>query len=378
VNDKPRSIDQWLAALGNPSADRDYKPGHERLKRLLEQIHQHKPALRIRVAGTNGKGSTSFMLAAALQSCGLKTGLYTSPHILEFNERIRINGKPINSVTLQASLERLMPAAIAAGASYFETATALALDHFAQEKVDIEILEAGVGARLDATTALPADMALITPVGIDHQAWLGDTVQEIASEKAHAMQGCAYAISAPQQPEALAALKQFNPGLILCEQELWKHLEASGQHQQDNASLAYAAIRVLKQAGRIDCNLAIAKAAIASCRIPGRLEKITVGSANIWLDAAHNRHAIEALLPSLPALAAPFDAILVFTREDRSLENELDLLKPYCHVVIGNAGAEGALEQLKQQLTQHPKGSFLVLGSFITVAEILCHQAELH
>jgi len=376
MKEKPRSIEQWLAELGNPSADRDYKPGHERLLCLLEQICSHRPKLRIRVAGTNGKGSTSFMLAAALQSCGLKVGLYTSPHILEFNERIRINGTPITHEQLQQSLERVMPVALEAGASYFETATALALDHFARQQVEIEILEAGVGARLDATTAVAAEMALITPIGIDHQAWLGNSLQEIAKEKAWAMQGCRFSISAPQQPEALAALKTFNPELTLCDARQWENLTAQGLHQHGNASLAYQAVQTLAEARLIRCNLEKAEAAIAACRIPGRLQQLSIGKATLWLDAAHNRHAILALLPSLKKLADPFDAILVFTREDRSLENELALLTPFCRDIISNSDPAAALQQLNEQLCKHPDGTFLVLGSFITVAEILRSQQQ--
>ena len=378
--EKPQSIEQWLAALGNPSADRDYVPGHERVRQLLSHIHDHQPRLRIRVAGTNGKGSTSNMLATALQACGLKVGLYTSPHLLDFNERIRINGVPITDEKLQQSLEKLMPAALACGASYFETATALALDQFAQQPVDVEILEAGVGARLDATTAIAADMALITPIGIDHQAWLGDTLEAIAEEKAFVMQDCSFCISAPQQPEVSRILAAFNPRLVTAATTAWQSLAAPGRHQQINASLAYAAVSTLAQAQRIDCDLDKAKTAIASCQIPGRLQKINIGDATVCLDAAHNRHAIEALLPSLAGLADPFDAILVLTREDRSLREEISLLEPWCKQVVYKAGGAGAgepTEQLQQLLSIYPHGSLLVLGSFITVAEILRNRDQL-
>jgi len=177
-NRKPETIDQWLEQLGQPAADRDYKPGHERMHDLLAPLAEtnqlKQPKLRIRIAGTNGKGSTAFMLANALQACGLKVGLYTSPHILQFNERIRINGEPVSDTALLQGIEQLMPRALEIGASYFETATALALKQFSDLEVDVEILEAGVGARLDATTAVEADVALITPIGLDHQGWLGE------------------------------------------------------------------------------------------------------------------------------------------------------------------------------------------------------------
>ncbi|TLS75760.1 bifunctional folylpolyglutamate synthase/dihydrofolate synthase [Mariprofundus erugo] len=361
--------------MGQPSADRDYLPGHERMHALLAATSRHRPRLRIRVAGTNGKGSTSNMLAAALQAAGLTVGLYTSPHLLRFNERIRINGVPLTDAALLGGLERIMPVALAAGGSYFEVATALALDAFARAAVDVEILEAGVGARLDATTAVPADMALLTPIGLDHQAWLGDTLRAIASEKAYAMDGCRWSISAPQADEVAAVFQAFHPSFQSCDVLHWPELAMSGAHQQVNASLAYAAVQQL-QSLFPELDLACARQAIAGCRVAGRLQSLQVGAAQVWLDAAHNRHAIEALLPSLPALADPFDAILVFTREDRSLEDELALLSPLAKKVVyrrGDAGGDthAAVTALQQELAAHPGGSFLVLGSFITVAAVL-------
>ncbi len=382
MGNKPEDIERWLVALGNPSADRDYKPGHERLLALLEHITQHRPRLRVRVAGTNGKGSTSFMLAAALGACGLKVGLYTSPHILEFNERIRINGAPVSTERLWQSLELIMPVALDVGASYFETATALALDQFAKEKVDVEILEAGVGARLDATTAVAADMALITPIAIDHQNWLGETLAEIAQEKAYVMSGCSHSITAPQYDGVAKILHAFNADISVCDTcQPWHGLALAGLHQQGNASLVWSALQCLAAEGgekAIHIDLPAAHQALLQCKIPGRLQHLSIGSAHVWIDAAHNNHAIEALLPSLQSMADPFDAILVFTREDRSLKEVLPLLEKYTARLIssddvalnnGNGGTPATI--LAQQIEQNPQGSFLVLGSFITVASVL-------
>jgi len=378
VSKKPAHIEAWLAELGNPSADRDYQPGHERMQQLLAGLILHRPRLRIRIAGTNGKGSTAFMLSAALQSAGLKVGLYTSPHILEFNERIRINGAPVDHADLLAGLERIMPLARAAGASYFETATALALNQFSQAVVDVEILEAGVGARLDATTAVPADMALITPIALDHQNWLGDSITEIAKEKAHAMQDCRYLISAPQCDDIVAVLRTFNPDICFCGTDsTWNDLAVAGMHQQINASLAWAAVQQLRTEIS-SLSPGAARAAMSQCRVPGRLQHMRMGKADVWLDAAHNRHAVEALLPSLKKLADPFDAILVFTREDRSLADCIALLKPYARQIISNHGcpeqADATLSPataLQAAIDSSPEGKFLALGSFTTVAAVL-------
>jgi len=378
--------------LGQPSADRDYQPGHARMLQLLAGMEPFRPLLRIRIAGTNGKGSTAFMLAAALQANGLKVGLYTSPHILSFNERIRINGEPVANTALLASLAHLMPIATAAGASYFETATALALDQFRQAEVDVEILEAGVGARLDATTAIGADLAVITPIGLDHQDWLGDDIATIADEKSYVMKDCSMVISAPQHPAVAAVLRAFHPDdinltdinitdnnlkLHFCDIDpsSWPPLATPGQHQQGNASLAFAACQQL-QSALPSFDLDAARHAITRCNIPGRLQYIHIGQAQIWLDAAHNSHAIEALLPSLAALADPFDAILVFTRQDRSLADALPLLEPFTRQLISNDASPHqttllATDALQQAIQQQPTGRFLVLGSFTTVAAIL-------
>ncbi len=369
---KPENIEAWLAQLGNPAADRDYRPGHERMQLLVSRLDCRAPRLRIRIAGTNGKGSTAFMLAAALESAGFKVGLYTSPHICNFNERIRINGVPVAEAQLLQSLERIMPMALDVGASYFETATALALDQFSRAAVEIEILEAGVGARLDATTAVAAEMALITPIALDHQNWLGDSLTEIAAEKAHVMQGCSKAISAPQSEPVAALLRSFRPDLCFSDsKQMQIPLATPGAHQHINASLAWSALQQLvKTLPAID--LQQARAAISDCVVPGRLQQMHIGSAEIWLDAAHNRHAVEALLPWLESRAYRFDAVLLFTREDRSLKDAVPLLAPFTDRLIGNHEQPGlsAEEGFRMALEGCPNGRFLVLGSFLTVAAI--------
>ena len=368
---KPESIESWLEQLGQPSADRDYKPGHARMLDLLEPLHLQRPKLRIRIAGTNGKGSTAFMLAAALRACGLKVGLYTSPHILKFNERIRMGGIEITDEELTGLMERLMPQALKIGASYFEVATALALAHFSNANVDAEILEAGVGARLDATTAVEADVALITPIALDHQNWLGDTLEQIALEKAYAMQECNISISAPQAGEAEAILCDFAPKMQIAEIEDWPNLSTPGSHQQINASLAMSAIKAMIDHGMLKCSPDRAKQAIEATVVPGRLQKVIYDKSNVWIDAAHNRHAVEALLPTLKEMS--LDTIIVFTREDRSLVDSLELLSDCADRVITDADYANVTDALNAELQPHTNGRFLILGSFITVAAAIKH-----
>ncbi len=375
LDTKPHDIALWLKQLGQPAADRDYKPGHQRMSELLISFKLQTPRIRIRIAGTNGKGSTAIMLSNALQACGLKVGLYTSPHIHNFNERICINGMPVSDTALFSLMKKMMPIALKVGASYFEVATALALKHFSDSKVDIEILEAGVGAKLDATTAVGADLALITPIGMDHQAWLGNTLTDIAKEKAHITNDCQICISAEQNKEVLNVLTKHYPALNIANNTKF-HLQAIGTHQQQNASLAWAAVQQLAANKMIhDDMLDHAKDAIQNTLVPGRLQQESFGNATIWLDAAHNAHAIHALLPALSNLANPLDAILVFTREDRDLSDSIDLLKPFTKRMIGDdknyfdTNYTTITMALENELKQQPGGTYLILGSFITVAK---------
>jgi len=370
-------VEALLAGLGSASADRDYRPGHQRMHALLADMNLTRPRLRIRIAGTNGKGSTAFMLAHALQAAGMTVGLYTSPHIHTFNERIRINDQPVTDVDIVPVLNNMLTTAMHIGASYFEVATALALNLFSQAKVDVEILEAGVGARLDATTVVPADMALITPIGMDHQVWLGDSLTDIAAEKSYAMQGCRRAISASQADEVTELMQRIRTDIeyVSDEKEL-PPLNMVGKHQHGNASLAYAASRRLCAEAGIELDLQTMMNASADTRIPGRLQYIRWNHAHIWLDAAHNMHAVQALLPSLPALADPFDAILIFTREDRDLTEAIPLLRPFTHRLIARNGharyCDANYESLSDALEIEVAGSsgenFLILGSFTSVA----------
>jgi len=365
----------FIRSLDNPLLDMDYRPGLERVRQMLSHLSLHQPKLRIRIAGTNGKGSTGHFLEHAFRASGLKTGFYTSPHMLSFNERIRIESIPASDKILMPQLSKILDLGEEYGASPFELATALAINTFSREDVDVEILECGLGARLDATTAIPADMAIITPIALDHQAWLGNTLDEIAAEKAFVMKGCRWFISALQVDKVAQVLLDFNPGICFTKPDKgeWNRLKTLGQHQRINANLAYAAVKMLCNKTAIKIDLKQAQKAISNCTVPGRLQYCHIDQADIWLDAAHNRHAIEALLPSLKTLADPFDAILVFTRQDRSLNDSLALLEPYAKRLISNH-LDATLSPagvLHDEITSNPDGKFLVLGSFTTVAAIL-------
>src|SRR6186997_222301 len=144
----------------------------------------HKEFKSIHVAGTNGKGSVSHMLAAILQTAGYKTGLYTSPHLKDFRERIKVNGKEISEKFIVAFTEKIKPLIEEIEPSFFEITVAMAFDYFAQEKCDIAIIETGLGGRLDSTNVITPELSVITNIGMDHMNILGDSLEKIAFEKA--------------------------------------------------------------------------------------------------------------------------------------------------------------------------------------------------
>ncbi|MFN4071157.1 MAG: bifunctional folylpolyglutamate synthase/dihydrofolate synthase, partial [Thermus caldifontis] len=161
------------------------KPGLERIQALLARLGSPQEAYPVAlVGGTNGKGTTARALAAILEEMGLRVGLYTSPHLVDFRERVAIQGKPIGQEALLALLEEIRPLAEDLGASFFEVATALALLHFAQEGVEFAVLEVGLGGRFDATNATEPHLCVVTNIGHDHLEILGPTLRDVAREKA--------------------------------------------------------------------------------------------------------------------------------------------------------------------------------------------------
>jgi len=181
-----------------------YKPDLTNTVKLCEALgNPHQKFKTIHIAGTNGKGSTSHMLAAILQTAGYKTGLYTSPHLKEFTERIRIDGKEINKGFVVDFVERIKPEIEKIKPSFFEITVAMAFDYFAQHTVDIAIIETGMGGRLDSTNVIAPILSIITNISWDHKDLLGDTLQKIASEKAGIIKPNVPVVISENQPEVI-------------------------------------------------------------------------------------------------------------------------------------------------------------------------------
>jgi dihydrofolate synthase/folylpolyglutamate synthase len=294
--------------------------GLERVQRALAALgHPDRAFPILQIGGTNGKGSSCAMAAAALRAAGHRAGLYVSPHLVRFNERIQVDGLEIDDAALDAAIGEIRAACPwhdAGGPedrlTYFEFATLLGVVHFARARVDAAVVEVGLGGRLDATTALAPRVTGVARIGLDHVQLLGGTIDAIAREKAGIFKpGVPAVVHAHQPPGALEALREVaarvGAPLAVAPASWAGPVGLAGAHQLGNAGFAAAALRALEASGLPIGEAAIA-AGIASARWPGRLETV----AGVLLDGAHNPDGAAALAAALPALHPGRPVELVF------------------------------------------------------------------
>ena len=296
------------------------KPGLSRTRELLRQMGDPQKKLRfVHVAGTNGKGSTCAMLSSVLREAGYKTGLFTSPYIHTFNERIQVNGIPISDAALCSIMEQIQAAckALPRPATFFELVTAAGLLYFQETGCDIVVLEVGLGGRLDCTNVIPPPvLSVITQIGLDHTGILGDTLTAIAGEKAGIIKAGSRAVVLSQAEEVLtviqAACAEKAVPLAIAEplpyilQQGRAVLETPnghlplgllGTYQAKNASLALCCLGVLSEAG-FPVPFEAIREGFETVRWPGRFELLGTEPA-ILLDGAHNPQGIAALCESV-------------------------------------------------------------------------------
>jgi dihydrofolate synthase / folylpolyglutamate synthase len=243
-----------------------------KLMEILGYPHRKFPCVHI--AGTNGKGSTAAFTAGMLQAAGYRVGLYTSPHLVDFTERIRINNMPIAETTVVKMAQRLYDGSGMLNPTFFEVTTALAFSYFAEEGVDIGVIETGMGGRLDSTNVITPLVSVITNIDLEHQAFLGDTLEQIAGEKAGIIKDGVPVVTGAVQPEAIRVIereaaarhasvhrlgcdfmpKNITPEQVFDYQGLTRSYPAVeiamlGAYQVDNACLAMAAIECLRNTG---------------------------------------------------------------------------------------------------------------------------------
>lgn len=340
------NYERWLL-----SAAERQKFNLDRMHLLLRYIGEpHKSFKSIHVAGSKGKGSTANMIASILSSAGYKTGLYTSPHLISFRERIKINGDLISELELSELVEKLKPAVEEfrreskfGDATFFEIYTALAFKFFADQKVDFAVIEVGLGGRLDATNVINPLIAAITPISFEHMGILGDTITKIAFEKSGIIKAHVPTITSPQLPEALEVIRataaqkgsplsevgvdlkferesfsdlrqefslimseMFQPHPVpLPSKEMRKEVPIGigkeyrleipllGKHQIVNAATAVGAIEILKSSGFPISTNAI-RSGLKAVRLPGRIQVLR-RAPTIIVDTSHNVASAKAL-----------------------------------------------------------------------------------
>ena len=343
-----------------------YSPEHfnlERVVRLLSLLHNpHQRFPSVHIAGTKGKGSTSAMIAAILQAAGYRVGLYTSPHLHTFRERIRIDDEMISESTVTALAERLQPlVAQVPNLTTFEIITALGCEYFAERAVDLAVLEVGLGGRLDATNVVTPLVSVITPISFDHVQYLGNTLTAIATEKAGIIKPGVPVVSAPQPDEALSVIKavcqnrgspltvvdhvwEWRPEKITPDGQVFSarrkgdpwttyHLPLLGNHQLVNAGTVLATIDVLRDEG-FDIPTQAVTNGLAGVHWPGRME---VMSRQPWVivDGAHNGDSAQKLAVALSSIFHYQRMILVYgALAGHSVPDMLTALLPIADQVI--------------------------------------------
>ena len=283
-----------------------FQPGLGTTRRLAALAGDPQERLRfIHVAGTNGKGSTCALLESVYRKAGLKVGLYTSPHLVRFGERIQVGRVPIADADLARHVAELKELADTMTPTFFEFTTVLALRYLAEQRVDLVIWETGLGGRLDATNIVTPLASVITNVAFDHQRILGDTIAAIASEKAGIIKAGVPVVTAAEDPDALAIIvhkaKELDaPAVTLGEPEIARfkaEIPLLGRHQRANAALAAATVRLLRFVLPVDDTQLLE--GLAEVSWPGRLQVLRRGAQTLVLDGAHNPAGIAALRTAL-------------------------------------------------------------------------------
>jgi dihydrofolate synthase/folylpolyglutamate synthase len=371
-----------MFALGHELAQ---TPSHKfdlaHMRVLLKALsHPETKFPSVLIAGTNGKGSTAATLASILQASGLKTALYTSPHLMRINERIRVNGNEISDddfARLHGEVDRCAAQLVERGhlpwhPSFFEMMTAIAFEHFAREKVEIAVLEVGMGGRLDATNVVEPLLSVITDISLDHQKFLGNTVTEIAREKVGIIRPGKVVVTLPQQPEAndvigntvlqldahgVSAVPYVPPvspasdhylvpeaagyiyryPLQVMGKQIRVETRLVGRHQLRNVALAIAAAAELSKQGFPTITPETVELGIRQTRWPGRFQVIARSSGwpEIVLDVAHNPAGAWALRAALSERYEDQRLIFIFgAMRDKAISEMAEILFPLADRVI--------------------------------------------
>ncbi len=378
----PEAI-RFLYSLGNEV--KAAKLGLDRMQVLLEALgNPHRTGEFVHVAGTNGKGSVCAMVEAGLRAAGARTGLYTSPHLIEPTERIRIAGEPLGEAEFAAAFDRVHAAAeslIASGAfeahpTYFETVTAMAFIAFRDRDVRAAVLEVGLGGRLDATNVIAPRLAVITPIDFDHEAFLGSSIEAIAAEKAGILKPGVRAVFAAQRPEAARVLAEKAAALgiqpvwtsewsvkdlalypggscfrVVGPREFRVDCPLAGEHQVANAVTAVAALDALGFPPDV------IREGIRQARWPGRLERVAA-APEIILDGAHNPAGARALAAYINRFFDDRRVWLIYgAMRDKAVAEMAAILFPLADEIVATAPkqARAVRPETIRELAGHPR-----------------------
>jgi dihydrofolate synthase / folylpolyglutamate synthase len=350
--------------------------GLERMRRLMTALgHPERSFDSIHVVGTNGKSSTTRMIAEILRAHGMLTGAYTSPHLLSFGERIRIDDVDLTPQQFGAAVQRAKKAAEKVDrtaeaddhVTQFEALTAAAYAEMARRGVEAAVIEAGLGGRFDATNVIGSKVQVLTSVGLEHTRWLGPTVRDIAGEKLDVVQpGATLVLGAGLHPDALEVAEQIaalrDATIVRAGTDPGVPVGAPGAYQRRNFALAREAARAYL--GDSLDETAVARAA-AEVRVPGRLEQIAADPLTL-LDGAHNPDGMRALAESLPEIAGGAKTIAVVSiLDDKDAAGMLAALAPsvssfvFTHSHNPRALSPATLLSLASQIKGRPSGEIV-------------------
>jgi dihydrofolate synthase/folylpolyglutamate synthase len=411
-----KSLSEWLVwqESVNPA---EIELGLDRVRAVARRLELHPPAGRVfTVAGTNGKGSCAAALEALLQSSALTTGLYTSPHLIRYNERVRINNQMVDDALLVDAFERIEAVRGDELLTFFEFGTLAALLIFSDRRCDTWILEVGLGGRLDATNVIDADVAVITTVDLDHQDWLGDTVEQIAAEKAGIMRPGKPAFYGDESPPACIREHAQKTGALLgCSGEAYSYTlgpdtwawqgrevllemlpwpSGCANEQIQNQALALAAIESCEPAFLSEPDRV--RETLSNLQLAGRFHEYT-DDYHWVLDVAHNPQAAAALGVRLRQLDSRPTTIVVGMLADKQAEQFAQALAGLadCWLVCSVSAARGSTagelaerlrgvldepveiagqvtDALEQARGSTPEGGrIIVCGSFLVVGPAL-------
>ena len=329
----------------------------------------HKKFLTIHIAGTNGKGSTSHTLAAILQESGYKVGLYTSPHLIDFRERMRVNGVPASKEYVIDFVEKHRPFFEPLQPSFFELTTAMAFNYFAEQKVDIAIIEVGLGGRLDCTNIITPELCIITNISLDHTQFLGSTLQEIASEKAGIIKSGIPVVIGETTPETkevftrkanetgapitfaeeeslLAGAEPLENGYEYRSKEFGTFTgELGGDYQKKNTNTLLSAIKILREKGFAITKDSMRKGFTNVCSLTGfmgRWQKIQE-SPRVVCDAGHNIGGIKYITEQLSRVKCKQLRIVFGMVSDKDITNVLKMMPTEAEYYFTQASIKRAM-----------------------------------